>query len=163
MLKYTMWVRKKGNPGLTSNFSKVNKDTKLISVHDSIIRQLRTRRVLLSYTLYDCALLALKWRIIPLSFAISFFSWMAAELYILQNMSKKFQVGVVCATWCHLWELSQQSNNHASALHCILQLKTWMKTVLTCFKNYCGADIPDPIWTTNVPHAWKKNKHAIIH
>ena len=41
------------------------------------------------------------------------------------------QVGVCAALW-HLRELSQHSNNQASALHRVLQLKIWTKTVLTC-------------------------------
>ena len=71
----------------------------------------------------------------------------------VKRVKKKIQVGVVCGAWWHLQELSQQSNNSCIHMH---KLKTWTKTVLTCFtKNYCWAAIPDP--TTNVT-LWKNNK-----
>ena len=72
------------------------------------------------------------------------------------------QVGVVCAAWWYLRELSQQSN--LMHPHCFVYYdKTWMETVLTCFtKTHCWTAIPGSIWTTSVP-VWKRNKYAIIH
>ena len=64
------------------------------------------------------------------------------------------QVGVVCAAWWHLRELSQQSNNSCipTAL-CTTNLDEDSFDMLC--KNYCWAAIPDPIWTTNVSYERK--------
>ena len=74
------------------------------------------------------------------------------------------QVGVVCAAWWHLRELSQQSNNiNASALLCVLWQNLDEDNFDMLYKNYCWAVTPVPIWTTNVP--WKKDKicyHPLI-
>ena len=60
------------------------------------------------------------------------------------------QVGVVCAAWWHLRELSLQSNNSCI---CTALCKTWTKTVLTCFTKII-AEQPSltQLWTTNVPY-----------
>ena len=61
------------------------------------------------------------------------------------------RVGVVCAAWWHLRELSQQATINASALVCVLWQNFDEDSFDMLYKNDCWAAIPDPIWTTNVP------------
>ena len=56
------------------------------------------------------------------------------------------QVGVVCAAWWHLRELSQQSNINASALICVLWQNLDEDSFDMLYKNDCWAAIPGPIW-----------------
>ena len=136
---------KKGNPGLTPNFSKSKKKTiitKLISVHHSIIILLSLNIVHLYSVMDGCT-------------AINF----------VKHVKTVFvHVGVVCAAWWHMRELSQPSNNSCIRTALCKKKKNWTKTVLTCFtkKNDCWAAIPDPTWTTNVPYEREINMLSSI-
>ena len=59
--------------------------------------------------------------------------WLQSNQFVKHIKIVFVQVGVVCAAWWHLREFSHKKTTHASALHCVLQLKTWTKTVCTCF------------------------------
>ena len=72
------------------------------------------------------------------------------------------QVGVVCAAWWHLRELSQQSNNNASTLLWVLWQNLDEDSFDMLYKNDCWVAIPDQIWTTNVPYERKINMLSSI-
>ena len=132
-------MKKKGNPGLAPNFSKSKKDiAKLISLYDSIILLLSFGTCIVhSYSAMDgCT-------------AISF----------VKRVKIVFvQVGVVCAAWGHLQELSQRSNNSCicTAL-CTTTQNLDDNSFDMLYKYDCWAAIPDPIWMTNVPYERKIN------
>ena len=105
---------------MTPNFSKSKRDiyNKLISVHDSII--------LLSFgTLF-----------------IHIRPWIAAQQSIKIVKHVKIILSTLALLALHdgiCGSFHNKATIHASALHCVLhvhvpvQLKTWTKTVLTCF------------------------------
>ena len=72
------------------------------------------------------------------------------------------QVGVVCAAWWPLRAFTTKATIPASALHCVLQLKTWTKTVLTCFTKLLLSSHPWPNMNDQYTIC-KKNKYAFIH
>ena len=69
---------------------------------------------------------------------------------------KHVKIGV-CATWWHLQEFSQQSNNNASPLLCVLWENLDEDSFDMLYKNDSWAAIPGTIWTTNVPYERKIN------
>ena len=104
--------KKKKKPGFDSKFLKIEKDiTKLISVHDSIIIQLSF------------------WHIVHSLFG---HGWLHSNQLCKTCQNCFIQVGVVCAAWWHLRELSQQSNNSCIRTLNVYYDKTWTITVLTC-------------------------------
>ena len=67
------------------------------------------------------------------------------------------QVGIVCAAWWHMRELSQQSNNAWIIALCTTTQNLDDDSFDMHYNNYCWAAIPDQIWMTIVPYERKIN------